>query len=68
MFGLSEYDGQGRNCPIEMEMKVTIMACLEKAYSQRANALAALKVDPVYNPLRRDSRFQALLQRVGLAP
>lgn len=43
------------------------LASLEKAYSQRANGLTALKVDPLYDPLRSESRFQALLQRVGLA-
>ena len=48
--------------------KEQALACLEKAYSQRANGLTALKVDPLYDPLRGDSRFQTLLQRVGLAP
>jgi hypothetical protein len=40
---------------------------LEKAYDQHSNGLTALKVDPVYDPLRNDPRFQNLLQRVGLA-
>ena len=48
--------------------KEQALACLEKAYSQRANGLTALKVDPLYDLLRGDSRFQALMQRVGLAP
>ncbi len=42
------------------------LASLEKAYSQRSNVLAALKVDPVYDPLRSDLRFKDLLRRVGL--
>jgi TolB-like protein/DNA-binding winged helix-turn-helix (wHTH) protein/Tfp pilus assembly protein PilF len=42
-------------------------AWLEKAYDQHSNGLTALKVDPVYDPLRNDPRFQNLLQRVGLA-
>jgi TolB-like protein/DNA-binding winged helix-turn-helix (wHTH) protein len=42
-------------------------AWLEKAYVQHSNSLTALKVDPAYDPLRSDPRFQDLLQRVGLA-
>jgi TolB-like protein/DNA-binding winged helix-turn-helix (wHTH) protein len=42
-------------------------AWLEKAYDQHSIGLTALKVDPVYDPLRNDPRFQNLLQRVGLA-
>ncbi len=40
---------------------------LERAYAQHANSLIALKVDPVYDPLRGDPRFQDLLRRVGLS-
>lgn len=40
---------------------------LEKAYGQHSNGLTSLKVDPAYDPLRGDPRFQELLQRVGLA-
>lgn len=44
------------------------MACLEKAYLEHSNALTGLKVDPVYDPLRGDARFQDLVRRVGLSP
>jgi TolB-like protein/DNA-binding winged helix-turn-helix (wHTH) protein/Tfp pilus assembly protein PilF len=40
-------------------------ASLEKAYSQRGNIMVTLRVDPLYDPLRRDPRFQALLDRVA---
>jgi TolB-like protein/DNA-binding winged helix-turn-helix (wHTH) protein/Tfp pilus assembly protein PilF len=40
---------------------------LKKAYAQRSNGLTSLKVEPAYDPLRGDPRFQELLQRVGLA-
>jgi tetratricopeptide (TPR) repeat protein len=40
---------------------------LERAYAQHSNGLTNLKVEPGYDPLRGDPRFQELLQRVGLA-
>lgn len=43
------------------------IAWLEKAYTQHSNNLTALNVEPVYDPLRGDPRFQNLLRQVGLA-
>jgi TolB-like protein/tetratricopeptide (TPR) repeat protein/DNA-binding winged helix-turn-helix (wHTH) protein len=43
-------------------------AWLEKAYSEHASDLRALKVDPIYDPLRSGPRFQDLVRRVGLPP
>jgi TolB-like protein/DNA-binding winged helix-turn-helix (wHTH) protein/Tfp pilus assembly protein PilF len=43
------------------------LSSLEKAYALRSNLLTALKVEPVYDPLRDDPRFQKLLQQVGLS-
>jgi len=51
---------------IGMGNKDQAVIWLEKAYSQHSS-LTTLKVDPIYDPLRSDPRFQDLLQRVGLA-
>jgi Flp pilus assembly protein TadD len=42
-------------------------AWLENAYSQHSSGLTTLKVEPIYDPLRGDPRFQELLRRVRLA-
>jgi tetratricopeptide (TPR) repeat protein len=42
-----------------------LLATLEQAYTQRANFVTALAVDPAYDPVRDDARFRELLQRVG---
>ncbi len=41
-------------------------ALLETAYSQHSNVLTTLRVEPGYDPLRNDPRFQDLMRRVGL--
>ena len=51
---------------IGMGNKEQAFVWLEKAYSQHSS-LTSLKVDPIYDPLRSDPRFQDLLRRVGLA-
>ena len=43
------------------------LSWLLKAYSAHSNYLTTLKVDPSFDPLRDDPRFQDLLRRVGLA-
>jgi TolB-like protein/DNA-binding winged helix-turn-helix (wHTH) protein/Flp pilus assembly protein TadD len=42
------------------------LSWLEKAYAQHSNAMTALKVEPRYDVLRTDPRFQDLMRRVGL--
>ncbi len=41
-------------------------AWLDKAFQDRSFFLIWLKVEPLFDPLRDDSRFQDLLRRVGL--
>jgi len=40
---------------------------LEKAYQERSNYLAYLKVFPILDPVRSDPRFADLVRRIGLA-
>ena len=42
------------------------MSWLEKAYAQHSFSMVTLKVDPRYDILRSDPRFQDLIRRVGL--
>ena len=39
---------------------------LEQAFEERSAAMYHIKVDPVYDPLRRDTRFTTLLQGMRL--
>jgi tetratricopeptide (TPR) repeat protein len=48
--------------------KEQALAWLEKSVSAHSPGLVALKVDPIYDPLRSDPRFQDLLRRIGLPP
>ncbi len=43
-------------------------ASLEKAYAERDFQLTSLKVEPAYDSLRDDARFQELLIKVGFPP
>ena len=39
---------------------------LERACARRSQTVTAIKVDPIYDPLRNDPRFQAILKQVAL--
>ena len=40
--------------------------CLEEAYEERSSGLTRLKIDPLYDSVRSNPRFKALLKRMGL--
>lgn len=42
------------------------MALLEKAYAEHSTVMTTLKVEPAFDPIRADPRFQSLLFRVRL--
>jgi TolB-like protein/DNA-binding winged helix-turn-helix (wHTH) protein len=42
-------------------------AWLDKSVANHSPGLTALKVDPIYDPLRNDPRFQVILRHIGLA-
>jgi tetratricopeptide (TPR) repeat protein len=46
--------------------KDEIIALLEEAYAEHSNAVIGLKVEPNYDLLRGDPRFQELQRRLGL--
>ena len=39
---------------------------LEEAHEQHSNAMTILKVEPIYDPVRKEPKFQELVRRVGL--
>ena len=43
-------------------------AALEKAYEEKSWGMGMLRVNPVFDPIRSDPRFAALLRRVNLTP
>jgi tetratricopeptide (TPR) repeat protein len=52
---------------IGMGKKGEALAWLDKAYEEHSPMMAWLKVDPRFDSLRPEPRFQNLLRRVGLS-
>ncbi len=46
--------------------KERVIELLQKAYSEHSNAVVQIKVDPMFDPVRSDPRFEDLLRRIGL--
>jgi len=55
------------NVYIGLGDKDQVFFWLEKAYQERSNYMAWMKVFPLHDPLRSDPRFDDLLRRIGLA-
>jgi TolB-like protein/Tfp pilus assembly protein PilF len=51
---------------VGLEDKHQAFTWLEKAYEERFNRLAYLKVEALWDPIRSDPRFADLLRRVGI--
>jgi len=45
--------------------KERFIELLQKAYSEHSNAVMSMKVEPIYDPIRSDPRFEDLLRRLG---
>ncbi len=71
----SELEGNPRFYPFEIAMiyiglddRDQAFVWLEKAYEERAWQLGFLKVEPLFDPLKRDPRFIELLRKINLVP
>jgi hypothetical protein len=47
--------------------KEVAFSWLEKSLAARQANLSSLKIDPSFDPIRSDSRFEHLIRQVGLA-
>jgi TolB-like protein/Flp pilus assembly protein TadD len=54
---LTAYSGTGQ--------KARVIELLQKAHSEHSNAVVQIKVDPMYDPIRSDPRFEDFMRRLG---
>ncbi len=50
-----------------LEQKQEALAALERAYTERDSNLTNMKVEPVFDGIRSDARFQELLRRLAMS-
>jgi tetratricopeptide (TPR) repeat protein len=50
-----------------MSEKERVIDLLQQAYSDHSNAVVEIKVDPMYDSIRNDSRFQELIRRLNFS-
>src|ERR1700677_1663250 len=50
-----------------MSEKERVIDLLQRAYSDHSNAVVEIKVDPMYDSIRNDSRFQELMRRLNFS-
>jgi len=63
MSGLRPYEVARRF--VLMGKKNEALDWLQKAFTERSAGIVRLKVDPVFDPLRSDPGFQALVQKLN---
>jgi hypothetical protein len=51
---------------IALDEREQALTALEKAYTRHSSMMVWLKVDPRFDRIRAEPRFQQLMQRVGL--
>jgi uncharacterized protein YpiB (UPF0302 family) len=71
--GLKEISKRGYVSPYNiaqmcarLEQKEQAIAWLERAYNERDSKLTYIKIDPAFDAIRSDPRFQQLVQRLGM--
>jgi TolB-like protein/DNA-binding winged helix-turn-helix (wHTH) protein/Flp pilus assembly protein TadD len=52
---------------LAVDRKEKAIALLQEAVASHSNAVTTLKVDPMYDPLRSDPRFQEVMRQAGLS-